>query len=94
MTRPSMEEAATYGAFMFNDDISDLDRLELAGQAQVKQLRLYLFHNRLLRKLGKMPPIQELFWPYGVIAFLPKWKQAWYRWNIFAWETMKYLLKH
>jgi len=94
MTRPSMEEAATYGAFMFNDDISDLDRLELAGQAQVKQLRLYLLHNRLLRKLGEMPPIQELFWPYGVIAFLPKWKQAWYRWNIFAWETMKYLLKH
>lgn len=94
MARPSLDEASVYGAFMFNDDVNDSHHVEIASPEQIKKLDSYLVHKRLMRKLGSSPPIQELFWPYGVIAFLPKWKQAWYRWNVYAWELLKHQLTH
>lgn len=93
MARPSLDEVSVYGTFMFNDDVNDLHHVEIANSEQIRELDSYLVHKRLMRKLGNSPPIQELFWPYGVTAFLPKWKHAWYRWNIFTWEIVKYLLK-
>ena len=36
--------------------------------------------------------LEELFWPYGVLAFLPTWSALWNRWNIYIWEWIKYTI--
>lgn len=89
MIAPTMLEASSYGAFLFDDDICDSNQSRLAGKEQIFRLNSYLLHKRIFRKIGKMEPVRELFWPYGTIAFVPVWKQAWYRWNILVWDLLK-----
>ena len=89
---PSRAEAAYYGGLRFSDDVAESYRLSLAGGEQAQALRDYLFLRRALRRLRGKKPEDELFWPYGTTAFLPKNEQWWYQANIFAWEGLKYLL--
>ena len=95
MAHPTREEAELLGRYLFCDDVSESYHSQLASPEQAKQLKQYLILHRIWRRLfprsdrGILP---ELYWPYGTIAFLPAWKRPWYRWNIYAWETMKCLL--
>ena len=90
MTRPTKSEAEVYGAFLFASDIRDEHRLRLASREQMPLLKEYVIYRRILRKLGKLPPlIQELYWPCGVIAFLPAYKRTWYLWNILNYEWLR-----
>lgn len=93
MTHPTKDEADFYGKIRFCDDITEGYHLSLAEKGQVSVLKNYLFFPRLIRRLRKHNGEQqaELFWPYGTIAFLPKWKQSWYRWNVYLWEWIRYV---
>ena len=87
MVKPSRENALILGRFQFCDDCSDTYRSALAAEEQLELISNYLMIPRIFRKLtGKKYKHSGLFWPYGVIAFLPKHKQWWYRLNVFAWE--------
>lgn len=93
MTTPSEEEAAYYGTFYFCDDITEAYHSSLASAEQQAKISGYSIFGRVLRRL--LPSLQqeateELFWPYGVLAFLPPWKRRWYKLNIYAWEFLKY----
>lgn len=96
MVHPMPEEAKLLGGYLFCDDMSETYHFKLASPEQTTQLKQYSIFRRIWRRMfskenGNIHP--ELYWPYGTIAFLPEWKQCWYRWNIYAWETMKYLFR-
>ena len=96
MAHPTPKEAELLGAYLFCDDVSENYHSKLASRDQTKQLKHYLILRRGWRRLfskgnGNIYP--ELYWPYGTIAFLPKWKQPWYRWNVYLWELIRYLKK-
>lgn len=92
MSKPTKEEALTYGRFLFDDDVTDSNQYSLANENQLLLLRGYSIPARVFRKIRKVGKnIPELFWPYGTIAFLPVLKQWWYRWNVIGWESLKYL---
>lgn len=94
MSKPTQEEAMVYGRFQFDDDIADGNTTALAGKEQIQLLREYLIPVRILRKLRKRGSnTPELFWAYGTVVFLPRWKRWWYWWNVALWEWMKYTLK-
>lgn len=94
MARPRKNEVAYYGQFMFCDDTTEAYSLPLAAEGQTKALKTYLLPYRLRKRFSaqKSASAAELFWPYGTIALLPKWKQFWYRWNIYIWEWLRYVL--
>lgn len=95
---PEREITEIYSHFIFTDDIKDTWLRQLAGPAQLEILKSdSLFLRRLLRKLSKRQrtyKAEPLFWPYGTAAYAEnRWKAAWYRLNIFAWEWLKFKLK-
>ena len=95
MVYPTREEAAYYGHFLFCDDVTEAYHAALADDSQKTLLEGYSMVRRVFRRFFRHTPRQakeELYWPYGVIAFLPAWKRAWWRWNIRIWETLKYTL--
>lgn len=94
MAHPTSEEAELLGRYLFCDDVSESYHSWLASPEQTKQLNQYSFFRRVWRRLrskgdGNIQP--ELYWPYGTIAFLPRWKQPWHRWNVYLWELIRYL---
>lgn len=96
MAHPTMEEARFYGRFLFCDDVTEAYHLKLAGPEQIEALKGYSIPSRVMRRLLKRRPKiarPELLWPYGTIAFLPRWKQPWYRWNVYIWEWIRYVLR-
>lgn len=96
MAHPTREEAAFFGKILFCDDVTEKYHACLASSAQTKQLKQYLILHRVRKRLfsrSKEHTLPELYWPYGTIAFLPIWQQAWYRWNVYVWEWLKYILK-
>lgn len=95
MVYPTREEATYYGHFLFCDDVTEAYHASLADDSQKTLLEGYSMIRRVFRRFFRRTSHQakeELFWPYGVIAFLPAWKREWWRWNIRIWETLKYTL--
>lgn len=94
MSKPTKEEALTYGRFLFDDDVTDSNQYSLANENQLLLLRGYSIPARVFRKIRKVGKnVPELFWPYGTIAFLPPHKRTWYRANVYLWEWLKYVIK-
>lgn len=96
MSCPTRNEVEMYSKFLFCDDITEKYHLKLADSSQVNTLHNYSIISRILRRVFKIAPkkpIQELLWPYGTIAYLPKWKRQWYRLNVYIWEWLKYALR-
>lgn len=94
MANPKKEEAAALGEYFFCDDVTDGYFRCLAEASQVAVLKNYAIPHRIYRKLvGKSTRVvADLYWPCGTAAFLPPIKQLWYRWNIYLWELLRYVL--
>lgn len=97
MAYPTCQEVDIYGRFLFCDDITEGYHLRLAGEEQIETLKGYSLIVRIFRKILKLnigKTHVELFWPYGTIAYVPRWwKRTWYRWNVFGWELVRYVLQ-
>ena len=99
MARPTREEAAYYGQFLFCDDITEAYHFTLTESEQASLLQNYSIPRRILRKVIKRQPQKnenkkaELFWPFGTVAFLPEYSKWWYWCNVHMWELMKYMLQ-
>lgn len=91
MVYPRQAEAEFYGNILFCDDISEQYYLKIAARDQISAIKGYLLLPRVLSRIKKRGRI-ALLWPYGVISFLPKWKQPWYRLNVDIWGWVKYSL--
>ena len=94
MAHPKRDEAVYYGQYLFCDDSTESYKYSLASLEQIDILKSYLipiriFKRFLTRETGCVP---SLFWTYGTIALLPRWKQGWYRLNIYIWEWLRYVL--
>ena len=94
MVHPTREEAEYYGRVVFCDDITEAYYFRLAEEKQTYMLKNYLILTRMWQRMFKKRRGQqeELFWLYGSIAFLPSWKQHWYRLNVYIWEWVRYAL--
>lgn len=95
MVRPKKEEATYYGQFLFCDDVTEAYHSSLADDNQKALLKEYSILRRVARRVlgtGSFQIRQELFWPYGVTAFLPAWKRWWWRGNLYLWEYLKYTI--
>lgn len=97
MVHPTREEAEYLGKLLLCDDITETYYLALAEPEQVSALKDYFVFRRVLRKVFKRPlkvtAEPRLLWPFGVVAFLPAWKQLWYRWNIYLGEWIRHKLQ-
>lgn len=96
MAYPTQEEAQLLGEYLFCDDVTEGYYERLAEASQVERLQEYLLWPRIQRKLlrqEKKPVPTGVYWPYGVMAFLPTYKRCWYRLNFYAWEWLRYTLK-
>lgn len=94
MAHPTREEAVAWGEYLFCDDLTDGYLLPLADVSQTAVLKNYAILRRICRKLAGRPAqaAAELYWPEGVSAFLPPARRLWYRWNIYVWELLRYVL--
>lgn len=94
MKKPTKGQVEAFKDFAFNDDILDDSKNKIVSKQEIKYLNKYLLFNRILKKyLKKNNCEKELFWVYGTIAFLPKYKRIWYRFNINIWELLKYCFR-
>lgn len=96
MGHPSKEDVERYGSFMFCDDTTEGYQMKLASAEQTAYLKNYIIVDRLIKRISNAPPRAkgaDLFWPLGTVAYLPSWKRPFYRWNIYIWEFMKYVLR-
>ena len=95
MVYPTTREVELLSNFQFCDDVTEGYRKSLADSKMKEKLVSYAFFPRLFRKLRgkKNYGTNEIFWVYGVIAYLPKILRPWYRVNVMLWETLKTLLR-
>ena len=96
MGHPKKQEVDLYGEFMFCDDITENYHMKLASPEQIDILKNYTIVKRIIKRIFDTSPYGEntnLFWPFGTIAYLPVWKRFFYRWNIYIWEFIKYVLR-
>ena len=89
MVYPRRAEAEFYGGILFCDDITEKYQLQLASKKQIPAVQDYLLLPRIRNRIKKLSRT-ALLWPCGTVAFLPVWKQPWYRLNICSWEWLKY----
>lgn len=94
MAHPTREEVSYYGQFLFCDDTTEAYHFHLADGGQIKALKGHSIPARIWRRFfrRRSKAVSELFWPFGTIALLPRWKQLWYRLNVYAWEWIRYVL--
>lgn len=93
MIHPTPAEAAYYGQLAFGDDVIDGNKISLAAPEQIVLLKQYVLPVRIWHRFFRWKQDREeqvLFWPYGVIAFLPWWKGVYYRINIYLWEILRH----
>lgn len=94
MVKPTECEVNILAKFRFCDDCGDTYSAFLADKSQMSLLNSYLVFPRLLRKALRLRcDYSSVYWVYGVIAYLPKCKQWWYRLNVYAWDWLRYILK-
>ncbi len=93
MTRPTVCEAEIYSQFKFCDDVTDNYGVALSAKEYEHRLRDYLFIPRLIKRIFKQDKATDakLMWVHGVIAYLNKPKQIWYRLNVFLWNLIKFV---
>lgn len=92
MVKPTRQAAEVMGEFQFCDDCGDTYSERLADSSQLDRLKNYLVIPRIFKKLFKVRyKYKGIYWVYGVIAFLPGWKQWWYRLNVYVWEWLRYI---
>lgn len=90
MYRPTQQTAGVFGATQFCDDICESYYSPLASPQQAVELKQYTVYAQIVRALKRDSQRMSIIpWPYGAVAFLPLYKQGWYRTNIFLWELMK-----
>lgn len=95
MVYPTTREVELLSNFQFCDDVTEGYRKSLADSKMKEKLASYAFFPRLFRKLRgkKNYGTNEIFWVYGVIAYLPKILRPWYRVNVMLWEIARIILK-
>jgi len=89
MVNPTREEVVYLGRLLFCDDVTESYQIKMADDTQINLLRNYNVVRRIWRKIthkNQHIPTKGLYWPFGTIAFLPRWKRMWYRWNYCIWE--------
>ena len=95
MAWPKQNEVDYYGHIFFCDDITEAYKLSLANSTQLEALKGNLIPVRIWHRMlsKRTPHVPELYWPYGTMAFLPKWKRVWYWLNVFVWELIRHWLQ-
>lgn len=96
MAWPTRREAEWLGKFQFCDDITELYHFAMASGDNKFSLSRYLIPTRFYRRVclsNQVPVDAELFWPYGAIAFLPRYQRWWYWLNLYCWEWLRYALQ-
>ncbi len=92
MIYPSRADAELMSHFVFSDDFTEQYKLSLADGSMLNVLREYTVFRRIFRRiLKRQKPAAELFWSYGVVAYLPMYKQPFYRMNLLIWDFFKAL---
>lgn len=97
MYYPTTKDNEVYSSFVFSDDIANLYEKDLITQKKDADLRECLFFYRAIHRLFKRKKDKaqaKPFWIYGAISYFPKWKQSWYRINIYLWELLKNVLNN
>lgn len=91
MMYPTQQEVRYYGSLHFSDDITESSRSSFLVNSNYKQsLQNCLISRRILSFLKISKKNRSVpYWPYGAIAFLPKWKKWWYRKNVYWWEWIR-----
>lgn len=90
MYRPTRQTADVFSSTQFCDDICESYYSPLADPQQAAELKRYTVYAQLVRALKrKSQRMSTIPWPYGAVAFLPRYKQGWYRMNILMWEMLK-----
>lgn len=90
MVHPSKKETDVFQKYTFCDDMTESYKNRLISEKSQKVLNEYLIHRKLYRKLKKEQQ-QLIFWQYGEIARLPRYKQGWYRLHVYLWDGLRFL---
>lgn len=90
MVHPNKNETDVFRKYSFCDDMTDSYKNNLISETSQKVLNEYLIHRKLYKKLKKEQQ-QLIFWQYGEIARLPRYKQGWYRLHVYLWDGLRFL---
>lgn len=90
---PTLEETEAYCNFNFCDDISEDYMNTLVRKDMILQLKNYMLIPKIVTKINKNNniPIDDVFWPYGVITYIRNPVRLWYRWNISSLQFLRYM---
>ena len=95
MMQPSAQEAQTYGAYLFSDDITEKGMLELAPKLN----QMELFGEDFIPKIFKRIFIKDMnkrqtmsYWIEGSIKRNGTIFGAWHRFNGVLWHGLQYLI--
>jgi hypothetical protein len=90
MIFPTESESRLLSRFSFCDDITEKYMHSIASPDAIFRLREYTVFARIRRRIGgRSKARNELFWPYGVTAYLPPVPRIWYRANLLIWDIIK-----
>lgn len=92
MVFPRCSEVRLFSRFYFCDDFTEQYKASLADESMKSRLRDNMLIPRVMsRILRRRKYGSELFWSYGVVAYLPAYQRPWYRMNLLAWDFIKAL---
>lgn len=90
---PTRDEIEVFCDFNFCDDVSEDYFNSLVQKDMFPKLKNYMFIPKIIAKLSHKDniPIDDVFWPYGVITYVKYPMRLWYRWNIIMLQTLRYI---
>lgn len=92
MVFPTRYETEAYSRFKFCDDVSEASPYNFIRRDMPLQLKNYMLVSKIMAKISHTDdiPIDDVFWPYGVVTYTKYPIRLWYRWNIMALQFFRY----
>nr|WP_314463423.1 hypothetical protein [uncultured Clostridium sp.] len=90
---PTKDEIEIFSIFKFSDDVSEDNMSTLIQKDMLSKLKNYMLIPKIIGKMIHMDdiPIDNIFWPYGVITYIRYPVRLWYRLNISLLQLFRYM---
>lgn len=90
---PTRDETEAYCNFKFCDDVSEDYLNAFVRKDMLSQLENYMLIPKIIAKVNHNDniPIDDVFWPYGVVTYIRYPMRLWYRWNISSLQFLRYI---
>lgn len=88
---PTNDELEVFCDFDFCDDVAEAFSGAFVQKHMISKLENHMLIPKAVKKITQKndEPIEDVYWPYGLVCYIPYPFRLWYRWNIIVLQWIR-----